>query len=170
MAVIYERIVQEDLNIGVGNVEVTMPGGGTQTGTRISTISFPHVGFAAHLSVPVAVVPGSVIAPDVKEWDIGSWYNPSNGRFAPTIPGHYHVEGYVELLSLSGTARLSIFQGGVHLQSVEAVRSGTPARWTVSALVYLNGADYVDLRLDAGNTTVNAARFTGFTVGSVARP
>jgi hypothetical protein len=38
MAVPFERIVLDDLNMGTGTVEVTMPGGGTQTGTQISLL------------------------------------------------------------------------------------------------------------------------------------
>lgn len=35
MAIPYEKIVAEDLNIGIGTVAVTMPAGGTATGTKI---------------------------------------------------------------------------------------------------------------------------------------
>lgn len=38
MAVPFERVVLEDLNLGTGEVEVTMPGGGSQTGTQISLL------------------------------------------------------------------------------------------------------------------------------------
>lgn len=35
MSVPYERIVEEDLNLGYGSVTVTMPGGGTATGNKV---------------------------------------------------------------------------------------------------------------------------------------
>lgn len=35
MALVYETLVQEDLNVGVGSVTVTAPGGGTQSGTQV---------------------------------------------------------------------------------------------------------------------------------------
>jgi len=171
MAVVYERIVQEDLNVGVGTVEVTMPGGGTQTGHQISVLTFPHVGFAAHLSASMPVGNSAVIIADAKEWDVGGWYG-TDGRFAPTVPGHYFVEGWVDIQSFSATARLSIFQTGTRLQSVDVVRAGAPASVIVSALVYLNGADFVELRMDHDNgspLTVQFARFSAFAVGSVAR-
>ena len=41
MAVLYELIVEEDLNLGTGQVEVHMPGGGTVIGTRINLDSLP---------------------------------------------------------------------------------------------------------------------------------
>lgn len=40
MAVPYERIVEEDLNIGSGTVDVSMPAGGTATGTQIGLHTF----------------------------------------------------------------------------------------------------------------------------------
>lgn len=36
MSIPYEKIVVEDLNLGDGTVQVTMPGGGTSTGTQIN--------------------------------------------------------------------------------------------------------------------------------------
>jgi len=35
MALVYERICQEDLNVGVGAVNVTAPGGGTLASTQV---------------------------------------------------------------------------------------------------------------------------------------
>lgn len=35
MALVFEKIVQEDLNVGVGSVNVTAPGGGTLASTKI---------------------------------------------------------------------------------------------------------------------------------------
>lgn len=40
MALVYEKIVQEDLNTGTGAVTVTAPGGGTLAGTQIGLHSF----------------------------------------------------------------------------------------------------------------------------------
>lgn len=40
MAVPYERIVSEDFNLGHGDVEVTMPGGGTATGSKVGIHTF----------------------------------------------------------------------------------------------------------------------------------
>lgn len=35
MALVYEKVVQEDLNVGVGAVNVTAPGGGTLASTQV---------------------------------------------------------------------------------------------------------------------------------------
>jgi succinyl-CoA synthetase alpha subunit len=41
MSLLYEKVVQEDLNLGpAGSVTVTNPGGGSLTGTQISIYSF----------------------------------------------------------------------------------------------------------------------------------
>ncbi len=40
MSTIYEKIVLEDLNLGTGTVQVTMPGGGVAVGTQINLSSF----------------------------------------------------------------------------------------------------------------------------------
>lgn len=40
MALIYEKVVQEDLNVGTGDVNVTAPGGGAIASTQINLASF----------------------------------------------------------------------------------------------------------------------------------
>ncbi len=40
MALVYEKVVEEDLNLGTGTVTVTNPAGGTMTGTKIEIRSF----------------------------------------------------------------------------------------------------------------------------------
>jgi hypothetical protein len=41
-AIIYEKAVAEDLDLGTGSVQKTDPGGGTLTGTRINLESFAY--------------------------------------------------------------------------------------------------------------------------------
>lgn len=43
MAIPYEKLVKEDLNLGYGTVDVTMPAGGTATGTKIGLHTFTEV-------------------------------------------------------------------------------------------------------------------------------
>jgi hypothetical protein len=40
MTLPYEKVVKEDLNLGTGTATVTMPGGGTDTGTQINLSTF----------------------------------------------------------------------------------------------------------------------------------
>lgn len=44
MAIPYEKIVAEDLNLGTGTVTVTMPGGGTDTGNKINLATLALTG------------------------------------------------------------------------------------------------------------------------------
>lgn len=40
MSLLYEKVVQEDLNVGTSTASVTNPGGGTLTGTQVGIHSF----------------------------------------------------------------------------------------------------------------------------------
>lgn len=53
MSVPYEKAVEEDLNLGTSTATVTMPGGGTDTGTQINLATF-------------------AIGPTAATWDPGS--------------------------------------------------------------------------------------------------
>lgn len=46
MSIPYEKIVKQDLNLGVGTVDVTMPGGGTSTGDQVNLGTFAVVATA----------------------------------------------------------------------------------------------------------------------------
>lgn len=55
-AIIFEKAVQEDLDIGVGQVDITNPGGGSIRGTRI------NLGSLAYGSYSATWAPGTVLA------------------------------------------------------------------------------------------------------------
>lgn len=63
-AIIYEKAVAEDLDIGVGEVQKTDPGGGTLTGTRINLESFAYGTYAADWT-PGTIDAGSVVSTDI---------------------------------------------------------------------------------------------------------
>lgn len=42
-ALIYERIVEQDLDVGIGEVEVTSPGGGKMIGRRVNVASLAYI-------------------------------------------------------------------------------------------------------------------------------
>jgi hypothetical protein len=54
----FELAVKEDLNIGRGTLQVTMPAGGTATGTRINLGSFVDPGAAFSTFPSASLVPG----------------------------------------------------------------------------------------------------------------
>ena len=66
MALVYEKIVQEDLNVGVGAVNVTAPGGGTLASTQIGIHSLA-VGQVKATATwdPASVAAGSKISTTV---------------------------------------------------------------------------------------------------------
>jgi hypothetical protein len=173
MAVKYERIVKEDLNRGVGTVDVTMPGGGTQVGHQIGMHSLPHVGFVALGSGSQSITGGAgatLIAAATESWDIADWWDTISSRFVPTVEGYYAVSVYALLAAFTGTATLRIAVNGVEVSSVDAVRTAAAARMFVSALVFLDGIDdYVEFSLEhndgSNGRVVTAARLSGFVVG-----
>ena len=66
MALVYEKIVQEDLNVGVGAVTVTAPGGGTLASTQIGihSLAVGQVKATATWN-PASVAAGSKISTTV---------------------------------------------------------------------------------------------------------
>lgn len=54
MAVIYEKAVAEDLDLGNGTVNVHMPGGGVAVGTQINLATFGDPVGEAFASLPAA--------------------------------------------------------------------------------------------------------------------
>ena len=67
MSLLYEKVVQEDLNVGTSaSVSVTNPGGGTLTGTQIGihSVAVGQVAFEETWN-PAAIAAGSYEATDV---------------------------------------------------------------------------------------------------------
>lgn len=58
MALVYEKIVQEDMNVGVGAVSVSAPGGGTLASTQVGIHSFA----VGQVKVTATWNPGEVAA------------------------------------------------------------------------------------------------------------
>jgi len=173
MAVNYERIVREDLNLGVGTVDVTMPGGGTQVGHQLGAHSLPHVGFAADAGGVQSITGGAgatLIQAATEEWDTADWWDNSNHRFVPTVAGYYIVSVYALLGAFTGTAILHIYRNGAAIASVDAVRTAAAARMSVTALAFLGGTDYIEFMIEhndgSNGRTVSAARVSGAVVGA----
>lgn len=54
MAIIYEKIVEEDLELGHGTASRHMPAGGTATGTKITLGTFNDSAGVAYATLPAA--------------------------------------------------------------------------------------------------------------------
>ena len=171
MAIKIERIVEEDLNLGVGPVDVTMPGGGTVVGHKIGPHSFFAEASIATMDGGQGVAVGVVatVALDTEESDVPEWFDSSAYRFAPDIPGRYHIDAWVEMAPFTGVATIAIYKNGVQVVATELVRSGTGGQATLSTVVTLDGADYVTIAVshtDAVSVNIDGARMAAFIIGT----
>lgn len=174
MAVKYERIVEEDLNLGVGTVDVTMPAGGTAIGHRIGPQTFTALAFIAAADGSQVVTGGlaaEVVELPTSELDVVDWFDDATTyEFAPTVAGRYHIDAYLAMAAFTGTVVVGIYKNDTLIVANEMVRSAATGQLTLSALVDLDGdADVVTLRVShndgANPRTVTAARMSGFIVG-----
>lgn len=173
MAVKYERIVEEDLNLGVGTVDVTMPGGGTAVGHRIGPQTFTALASITSAAAGQPITGGAAPAVVVfgsEEVDVAGWLDSAAGEFQPNVPGRYKIDGYLALGAFTGVAVLGIYKNDDLVVANEMVRTAAAGQLTVSALVDLDGdTDVVTLRIshdDGANVrVVSAARLSGFLVG-----
>jgi hypothetical protein len=60
MALVYEKIVAEDLELGTGTVSRTSPSGGTMTGNKINLSTFGAYGLATHADNTTALAAGLI--------------------------------------------------------------------------------------------------------------
>lgn len=174
MAIKIERIVEEDLNLGIGPVDVTMPGGGTAVGHKIGPQSFHAMAFIASMDGGQSVDAGeaaATVALDSEDLDVAGWFDPATFKFTPNVPGRYQFDAYLAISAFAGKVTVSIFVNSTLVVSTEMVRDGDSGQVTISGLVSLNGdTDYVTLRVShdddtAGTLTVTSARMSGFITG-----
>lgn len=173
MAIKIERIVEEDLNLGVGEVDVTMPGGGTVVGHKIGPHSLNSLSFVASMDGGQPITDGdaaAVVQLDTEEIDVGEWYSPSTFKFLPNVPGRYQFDGFLSIDSFVGTITVSLFKNTGEVVASQLVRaSAGGGKITVGGLISLDGtADYVTLRATysgSGSVTIAAARLSGFITG-----
>lgn len=163
MSVPYEKLVAEDLNLGIGTVQVTMPAGGTATGNKINPATFAALG-AFSVSAPgTQVVTGIEDVELTNEaFDTHSWFNTGTFRYIPQKAGYYAFQA---CLTFTAAGQVSICKNGVAFMSARVTDEGT---WTVSGLASANGStDEFRLILDSGTGTITAARFSGHCVGGL---
>lgn len=173
MAVKYERIVEEDLNLGVGTVDVSMPGGGTAVGHRIGPQTFSALTFIATSTGGQSVHGGSaaaVVQMTEEEVDVADWFSLVSYAFLPTVAGRYHVDAYLALETFTGVATLAIYKNSDVVVAIDMVRESAAGQTAISALIDLDGeTDVVTVRISHNDGTndrlVTAARFSGYLVG-----
>lgn len=168
----YERIVAEDLEIGTGTVEVTMPAGGTATGHALNPSSFGALGFAAtapgNQSIPASTL--TQVEFNTEEFDTEGWF--ASHIFTPQKAGYYLAMVTVNLASFTGTLTLGIYKNGSTLiDSLDVVRSAAPGRAHLTAVVAMNGStDTLQAKVtqtDSAAKVVSSGRFSAVNVGGL---
>lgn len=172
MAVKFEKIVAEDLSLGIGDVEVTMPGGGSAIGSRIHGCTIPSLAFIGTMDGGQSITQNvdTVVQVDEEVLDTVDAFNPATFKFIPVVEGLYFVGGFIVMQSLSGVVTLSIFVNAVEVTATQADKVAAVAKTTVTALVPLEVGDEVTLVVShthASSRTITSARFAAFSVGSV---
>lgn len=149
MSVPYEKVVEEDLNLGAGTVQVTMPGGGSATGHKIGPHSFSARAVAAELGATQAVSASTdTLELDTEELDTDDWFDPVTFTFQPDVAGVYLVTAQATIETLTGEVRLALYRGASEIAAHDAQRTAADATVQVSALVTMDGsADTLTLRL-----------------------
>lgn len=170
MSVPYEKIVEEDLNLGVGEVQVTMPGGGTATGNKIGPHTFYSRVFGASLGSPQALAGSTVtVQLDTEDLDTDSWYDPATYEFQPDQAGIYLITGEISVEAFSGIATLYIYRGASPVAKQDAQRTAGVANIQVSALLSMNGStDVITLRVghtDGSSRNAVSASLSGVLLG-----
>ena len=130
-----------------------------QTNTRVVGIDAVarmevSAGNIANNNAIVEVVPGTngVSLVTNTEWNPQGWFNPTNGRFTPTIPGYYQVDAYATSNNSNFNTWAGIFKNG-NLLGQAIAPTGGGGNWQTSlysTVVFMNGStDY--LRLGAAS-------------------
>lgn len=171
MSVPYEKIVEEDLNIGRGEVEVTNPGGGSLTGNKIGIQTFPAIGFSASRSSNQSISASSVttVQLSTEELDTEGWYDDTTYTFTPLEAGLYLFTAQLTMASLTGTITAYLYKNASEAWKMEAIRTAAVGTVQVSGIIALNGSDAVTLRVQqtsAGAVNLTAARLSGLMIGN----
>jgi hypothetical protein len=173
MSVPYEKIVAEDLNLGVGAVSVTMPGGGSATGNKINLGTLGALAFAGS-RVSTQSISASTLTTvqlEVEDLDEGGWFDPTTYTFTPLIAGVYLITAQVTLAAFTGTLTAEIYRGATSVGKVDVVRAALAATAQVSALVSMNGSsDAITIKVthtNASPVNVTAANAAGILLGGL---
>lgn len=173
MSVPYEKVVAEDLNLGVGTVAVTMPGGGSATGNKINLGTFGALAYSGSRTAAQSISASTLttVQTDTEILDEGGWFDPTTYTFTPLIAGAYLIIGQVTLASFTGTLTVEIYRGATSVGKVDTTRTALGATVQVSTLVTMNGStDAITLKVthtNASAVNITAADISGILLGNV---
>lgn len=171
MAVVYEKIVAEDLELGYGTVSRTMPAGGSATGNKIGPQSFTSMAFGASRTSNQSITASTLTTVQLttEDLDTQGWYDPSTYTFTPLVAGVYLFTGQVTLANLTGTLTVDIYRGASSIAKSTMVLSAAGATLNLSVLATANGStDAFLLKVTHTNSAavnLTAAAFAGALIG-----
>lgn len=173
MSVPYEKIVAEDLNLGTNTVSVTMPAGGSATGTQIGQHTLLAQAFGASRSSTQSITASTLTTVQIntEDLDVRGWYDPATYTFTPTVAGVYLLTAQVSLASFTGTFTVEIYRGATSIAKMEAVRTAATATINLSVIASASGAEGFLVRVtqtSAGAVNVSSAQFAGVLIGKTA--
>jgi len=99
-----------------------------------------------------------------EDFDLGSAYNHTNGRFTPNIAGYYFIDASLQFSNATGNYHFSasIWKNGSEWTNSTMWNDGSNGEnhVKVSSIVYVNGSsDYISIigwQNSGGNITINA--------------
>lgn len=159
MAVPYEKIVEEDLNLGTSTATVTMPAGGTATGHQINPATFPALTFAATAPGTQTTAGSATVSLTTEVFDTKSWFTAST--FTPLKAGYYAFQSN---LTFTAACTVTICKNGVAFVTATLAAAGSIS---LGGLNSSNGVTDTFTLVVNGTGTVSSARFSGVCVGGL---
>ncbi len=136
--------------------------GTPRAGAASITATLDGPAFSAYLaSAQTGVTAGAYVQAvfGSEEFDTGSCYSTSNGRFQPTVAGYYQINASITAICSGGAftnVQLALYKNGSAFKRLDVSLASNSTTWQASgcALIALNGSsDYVDARCFTGGGT-----------------
>lgn len=161
MSVPYEKLVAEDLELGVGTAVRTMPAGGTAVGTKINPATWQALAFAGTAPGNQAAAGSVTVQLTAEAFDTKDWFNTATYKFIPTKAGYYAFQAF---LTFTAACTVTICKNGTAFATATLAAAGS---LSLAGLQSSNGVTDEYTLVVNGAGTVTAARFSGVCVGGL---